>query len=325
MTNGRGPGTLAADSAADRGVPLAVLARDTQKALVDILPAHMPCANPVNVRGDAPPERLAECRRDGVARSQRRRRSRAARRPPDRRRDGRRARSGGRCRGVRRSRCSARGSARSDRPQVRAALEAGGVPDFYTPENAVEAFSFLAAYRRNQAWLLEVPRRNPSRAPSTLTAVERIRERGGNREPHAAHRSGDASRCLRPSACRCRRPMRPTRSRKRLRSRASSATRSRSSSTRPGSRRSRRCPWREPASATGGCSLAPMAKCRTVYGARSGATTSTPASSCARCARSRTATRWRSRSTPTQCSGRSSRSAPAPAPSSAIRSCCCRR
>jgi acetyltransferase len=36
-------------------------------------------------------------------------------------------------------------------------LEAEGVPNFYTPENAVEAFSFLCAYRRNRAQLMQVP------------------------------------------------------------------------------------------------------------------------------------------------------------------------
>jgi acetyltransferase len=35
-----------------------------------------------------------------------------------------------------------------ERPEAHDALEAGGVANFYTPENAVEAFSFLAAYRR---------------------------------------------------------------------------------------------------------------------------------------------------------------------------------
>ncbi len=63
-----------------------------------------------------------------------------------------------------------------ERRNVRDALEAGGVPDFYTPENAVEAFSFLAAYRRNQAWLLEVPPPQPEPHPLDITMTERIRD-----------------------------------------------------------------------------------------------------------------------------------------------------
>src|SRR5215471_10689704 len=63
----------------------------------------------------------------------------------------------------------------TERRNVRAALEAGGVPDFYTPENAVDAFSFVAAYRRNQAWLLEVPPSQPEPKPLDITLTERIR------------------------------------------------------------------------------------------------------------------------------------------------------
>src|SRR4029450_12167094 len=42
-------------------------------------------------------------------------------------------------------------------------------------ENAVEAFSFLAAYRRNQAWLLEVPPSQPEPRPLDMAMAERIR------------------------------------------------------------------------------------------------------------------------------------------------------
>ena len=56
------------------------------------------------------------------------------------------------------------------------ALDAGGIANFFTPENAVDAFSFLAAYRRNQEWLLEVPPSQPDPEPPDLAAAERIRE-----------------------------------------------------------------------------------------------------------------------------------------------------
>jgi acetyltransferase len=59
---------------------------------------------------------------------------------------------------------------------VREALEAGGIANFYTPENAVDAFSFLAAYRRNQEWLLEVPPPQPEPQPPNLHVAERIRD-----------------------------------------------------------------------------------------------------------------------------------------------------
>ncbi len=64
-----------------------------------------------------------------------------------------------------------------DRAEASAALEKGGIANFYTPENAVEAFSFLAAYRKNQKWLLEVPPPQPEFAAVDLAAAERIRRR----------------------------------------------------------------------------------------------------------------------------------------------------
>ena len=58
VTNGHGPGTLAADIAADRGVMLAQLAPATEAALAKVLPFQGTHSNPVNVRGDATPARL---------------------------------------------------------------------------------------------------------------------------------------------------------------------------------------------------------------------------------------------------------------------------
>ena len=67
--------------------------------------------------------------------------------------------------------------ARRRATRCRARSTAGGVANFYTPENAVDAFSFLAAYRRNQAWLLEVPPPQPEPEPLDLVAAERMRVR----------------------------------------------------------------------------------------------------------------------------------------------------
>src|SRR5512139_1616320 len=59
VANGRGPALLAADSAAERGVKLAELEPQTIKALDSVLPPESARINPVDVRGDAPPERFA--------------------------------------------------------------------------------------------------------------------------------------------------------------------------------------------------------------------------------------------------------------------------
>jgi acetyltransferase len=174
VTNGRGPGTLAADSALDRGVPLAVLGDETEAALARILPAHMPPSNPVNVRGGASAALLAAAvaavlrdpNVDAVL-------ALHVDRPLTGATDAARAVA-----------TAALGASKPvlaawlgaiDRRNVRDALRAGGVPDFYTPENAVEAFSFLAAYRRNQAWLLEVPPPQPEPRPIDIAVAERIR------------------------------------------------------------------------------------------------------------------------------------------------------
>ena len=175
VTNGHGPGMLAADSAADRGVPLAEFSLGTEQRLRKLLPPNVAAANPVNVRGDATPERfagavaavLADPGVDAVL-------ALHVPRPLTGTTDAARAIAD-----------VARGAAKPvlgawlgsiNRREVRNALEAGGSADFFTPENAVEAFSFLAAYRRNQEWLLEVPGSRPEPEPPNLAAAEAIRE-----------------------------------------------------------------------------------------------------------------------------------------------------
>ena len=59
VANGRGPGLLAADGAAAAGVTLAHFAPATVDALSALLPPEIERSNPVDVRGDAPPSRLA--------------------------------------------------------------------------------------------------------------------------------------------------------------------------------------------------------------------------------------------------------------------------
>jgi acetyltransferase len=175
VTNGHGPGTLAADSAFDRGVPLAQFTADTERALRAVLPATVAARNPVNVRGDASPERLGAAVAvalgdpgvDAVVVLH-------VPRPMTGATDAARAVA-----------AVARGATKPvlgawlgsiDRKEVRMALEAGGIANFYTPENAVEAFSFVAAYRKYQQWLLEVPSPQPEPELPDLKTAERIRD-----------------------------------------------------------------------------------------------------------------------------------------------------
>lgn len=175
VANGRGPALLAADSAMERGVTLAEFEPSTVRALDTILPPESARANPVDVRGDSTPERfaaaisatLADRNVDAVLALHV---PRPATGPTD---------------AARAIAAVTRGESKPvlgawlgaiDRTEAREALEAGGVANFYTPENAVEAFSFLASYRRHQGWLLQVPSPQPEPEPPDLTAAEAVRE-----------------------------------------------------------------------------------------------------------------------------------------------------
>ncbi len=156
VTNGGGPGVVAADSAAENGVPLATLSPQTVDLLNGKLPPQWSHGNPIDIVGDAPPQRffdataaaLADPNVDAVLAMY----SPVAVTEP-----------------VDAARAVADAAKNSGKAVLaawlgdinpnasRVYLEAHGIPNFYTPENAVEAFSFVSAYRRNQAQLLEVP------------------------------------------------------------------------------------------------------------------------------------------------------------------------
>ena len=175
VTNGRGPGLLAADRAMDTGVMLATLSVETLAALRNVLPPAVEPANPLDVQGEASPQMFADAVRRTLA---------------DANVDAVLALH------VAVPAAAATDTARAvatvardadkpvlaawlgavDRPEARKALEAGGIANFYTPENAVEAFSFLAAYRRNQEWLLEVPPPQAELAMPDLAAAAAVRE-----------------------------------------------------------------------------------------------------------------------------------------------------
>lgn len=157
VTNGGGPGVMAADAVAENGVALAALAPDTIARLDAVLPPQWSHGNPIDIIGDAPAGRfsaavsaaLADPGVDALLAMY----CPVAVTPPE-------AAAQAVIEG---SRGSSKplltawlGSIKPD--QSRALFENHGVPEFYTPEIAVEAFSFLAAYNRNQALLLEVPR-----------------------------------------------------------------------------------------------------------------------------------------------------------------------
>jgi len=156
VTNGGGPGVLAADRAVDLDLEVAGLAKETIDRLDKALPAHWSHGNPVDILGDAPPERyrealeaaLADPGVDGVL---------AILTPQAMTAPLKAARQVVEAaKGTKKPllACWMGGAqvASSRRLFARARL-----PHFRTPAAAVEAYSYLSHHHRNQQLLLEVP------------------------------------------------------------------------------------------------------------------------------------------------------------------------
>jgi len=161
VTNGGGPGVLATDRAVELGLSLSELGPATLERLDAALPAHWSHANPIDILGDAPPERyheaVAAClddpNVDGVV---------AMLTPQAMTRPLEAAHAV-----LEATRDKAKGRARKPvlacwlgQGQVESAWHAfseHGLPYFRTPEAAVEAFAYLAHYQHNQQLLMQVP------------------------------------------------------------------------------------------------------------------------------------------------------------------------
>ncbi|MGB5722629.1 MAG: CoA-binding protein, partial [Woeseiaceae bacterium] len=158
VTNGGGPGVMAADRATDQGIELSSLSVETMAALNKVLPDVWSHSNPVDIIGDAPPERYQQavdiCLKDpGVDGAIVILTPQAMTRPTEV------------------AEAIIKSASKSKKPimtswmggsQVEAARELfnnAHVPDFGTLENAVDAFSYLARYNRNQRLLLQTPAR----------------------------------------------------------------------------------------------------------------------------------------------------------------------
>ena len=176
VTNGHGPGLMAADAVIESGIQLAVFTPETIARLEALLPPESPRDNPLDLGGTADPARIGAAVRcvvqdentDAVL-------ALHTPLPAAPGTDAARAVANA-TRGTRKLVLAAWLGAVGN-PEARKALKSGGAASFYTPENAVEAFSFLAAYGRNQQWLLEVTPPQPEPEPLDLAAAETIRER----------------------------------------------------------------------------------------------------------------------------------------------------
>jgi acetyltransferase len=156
LTNGGGPGVMAADRCADLKIPLAQLSDATVSALNELLPPNWSRENPLDIGGDADPERykktlaatLADDNVDGVLVILT---PQAMTNPTEA------------------AKVVIEMAAESDKPLVtcwmgdeqvkegRALFRAAGLAAFTTPEPAVEMFANISAFYRNQKLLMQTP------------------------------------------------------------------------------------------------------------------------------------------------------------------------
>ncbi|EIJ34742.1 bifunctional acetate--CoA ligase family protein/GNAT family N-acetyltransferase [Thiothrix nivea] len=161
LTNGGGPGVMATDRAVETGVRMAELSPATLEALNKILPFTWSHGNPVDILGDADPERytaalkicMQEENLDGVLVML----SPQAMTDPA----GVAQAVAEVCKETKnRKHCKPILTCWMGEEQVatgRKILADAGVPHFRTPETAVEAFAYLTQYRSNQKLLMQVP------------------------------------------------------------------------------------------------------------------------------------------------------------------------
>jgi acetyltransferase len=172
LTNARGPGLLAADRAADVGVAVPRLSDETRARLDAALPAIGDHSNPVDLLGDAGPERyraaVEVCLSDpGVDAVLAMLAPHALARPLETAEAVVAA-----ARGKRKPLVACWMGEETVRPG-RARLVEAGVPELPTPEGAVEAFGILAARARGQELLRQLPSPLP---PDAMPFLDRARE-----------------------------------------------------------------------------------------------------------------------------------------------------
>jgi acetyltransferase len=181
VTNAGGPGVMATDALMDRGGSLARFSEPTIAKLEGMLPAHWSHGNPVDVLGDAPPERYAAAASavledDEVD-------AMLAIFAPQALTDPSAA-----------ARKLTEVISRTDKPllgswmggeSVREGiriLTQANIPTYPTPEHAVRAFLYLLSFSRRREILYETPREIPIRLGGERAEVARRLLRSGARE-----------------------------------------------------------------------------------------------------------------------------------------------
>lgn len=156
VTNGGGPGVMAADSAADCGVKLASLSEETLQKLDAILPKNWSHGNPVDLIGDATTDRFEHgveiCMEDPGVDAVLVLLTPQAMTEPDSIGEAM-VKIAKRQKKMMLTCWMGEESVASSRKR----FDAEKIPSFGSPETAVESFSYLARYHQNQELLLQVP------------------------------------------------------------------------------------------------------------------------------------------------------------------------
>ncbi len=175
VTNGGGLGVMAADHAADIGIPLAEMSAATLTKLNEVLPPTWSKANPIDLVGDADPARYAttitacleDDQVDGVM----------AILAPQAMADP-----------TQTARAVIEVAKKSDKPLVtcwmgedqvheaRLLFRGAGISTFRTPDPAVELFSHISNYYRNQQLLMQAPASLADHTPPRLESARLVIE-----------------------------------------------------------------------------------------------------------------------------------------------------
>jgi len=174
VTNGGGAGVLAADRAGDLKVDIAQPSAETLATLEKILPEYWSRANPIDILGDAGPDKFAAAVKAGIAdpnfdgvlvmltpqaMTEATEAAKAVVKALPKRL---------------RKPVIACWMGESSVAAGRTHLSANDVPDFTTPERAVEAFSYLAQHNRHQKLSLETPGPQANTNPPDLDGARMI-------------------------------------------------------------------------------------------------------------------------------------------------------
>lgn len=156
LTNGGGPGVMAADHASDLDVPLAELSDDSINKLSEILPQHWSHSDPVDILGDADSERYQRCAE--IILAEPKVDALLVLLTPQAMTDPTAC-----AEAVTNAVCEqgkpvlACWMGETLVAEARKIFDQADIPQFRSPEAGVDAFGYLANYRRNQKALLQAP------------------------------------------------------------------------------------------------------------------------------------------------------------------------